>query len=321
MKQKLSVLFVILIVISVIFFLWWNQAQKAANPDNNKLIIFKVTRNENIRSIADKLLKQNLIRSPVAFFLLTRFGGIADNIQAGEFRLNSSMTLNEIANSLTHGTIDIKITFPEGFRNEEIALKLAQNLGIPENEFLKQAREGFMFPDTYSFPKDASASGVAQIFINNFNNKVTEKVIARAKQKNLSLNELITIASMVEREAKQDEDRLLIASVILNRIKIGMKLDIDATIQYALGYQSQEKSWWKKELTLEDLEIDSPYNTYKNPGFPPSPIANPGLASILAVIDHPNSDYLYYIADKTGKTHFAKDFEEHARNIAKYLNK
>lgn len=321
MKQKLTVLFGIIITGLLIFWLWWSQALNPPLPDDKTPVLFTIESGENIRSIADRLQKENLIRSSVAFFLLARFGGVADNIQAGEFRLTRNVDMYEIADSLTHGTVDVQITIPEGWRNEEIALKLAQVLSIPENEFLKESREGFMFPDTYLLPKEASAALVSKIFLDNFNKKVTEKELTLAKQKNLTLEELINIASLVEREAKFDEDRPLIASVILNRLKIGMKLDIDASVQYALGYQSAEKNWWKKELTVEDLEIDSPYNTYKNPGLPPTPIANPGLEAILAVLTSPKTDYLYYIADKTGKSHFAVSFDEHARNIAKYLNK
>ncbi len=321
MKQKFTVLLGIILIGLLIFWLWWSQAIKPPVPDDEASVLFSIESGENIRSIADKLQKQNLIRSPVAFFLLARFGSVADKIQAGEFRLSRSADMYKIADSLTHGTVDVQITIPEGYRNEEIALKLAQSLSIPENEFLKAAEEGFMFPDTYLIPKEASASQVSKIFLDNFNKKVTEKEISLIKQKNLTLDEVINIASIVEREAKLDEDRPLVASVILNRLNIGMKLDIDATIQYALGYIPAEKSWWKKEITLEDLEIDSPYNTYKNPGLPPTPIANPGLKAILAVLEAPKTDYLYYIADKTGKSHFAVSFEEHARNIAKYLNK
>ena len=321
MKQKFTVLLGIILIGLLIFWLWWSQAIKPPVPDDKTSVLFSIESGENIRSIADKLQKQNLIRSPVAFFLLARFGSVADKIQAGEFRLSRSADMYKIADSLTHGTVDVQITIPEGYRNEEIALKLAQSLSIPENEFLKAAEEGFMFPDTYLIPKEASASQVSKIFLDNFNKKVTEKEISLIKQKNLTLDEVINIASIVEREAKLDEDRPLVASVILNRLNIGMKLDIDATIQYALGYIPAEKSWWKKEITLEDLEIDSPYNTYKNPGLPPTPIANPGLKAILAVLEAPKTDYLYYIADKIGKSHFAVSFEEHARNIAKYLNK
>ena len=135
------------------------------------------------------------------------------------------------------------------------------------------------------------------------------------------MEKLVIIASLIEREAKLAADRPLTASVILNRLKIGMKLDIDATVQYALGYQTQEKSLWKKDLTNLDLEIDSPFNTYQNPGLPPAPIANPGLAAMEAVVNAPDTNYLYYISDKSGKLHLAGTIEEHNANIDQYLNK
>src|SRR3989338_3705136 len=217
MKQKFTVLLGIILSGLLIFWLWWSQAIKPPVPDDETSVLFSIESGENIRSIADKLQKQNLIRSPVAFFLLARFGSVADKIQAGEFRLSRSADMYKIADSLTHGTVDVQITIPEGYRNEEIALKLAQALSIPENEFLKVAEEGFMFPDTYLIPKEASASQVSKIFMDNFIKKVTEKEISLIKQKNLTLDEVINIASIVEREAKLDEDRPLVASVILNR--------------------------------------------------------------------------------------------------------
>lgn len=321
MKQKLFILIGIFLLGFIFLFLWWNQAVKPANPIDKTPVIFTIKRGEDARSIAERLRKQGLIRSSVAFFLLARFGGTADNIQAGEFRLNPSMELSTLAQELTHGTTDVWITIPEGFRNEEIALKLAKDLSIPEKEFLRIAREGYMFPDTYQIPKEASAGAIVNIFLTNFNKKVTLDLKEETKKKDISLDELITVSSLVEREARLAEDRPLTASVILNRLKIGMKLDIDATIQYALGYQPDQKTWWKKNLTEEDLEINSPYNTYKNPGLPPTPICNPGLAVIEAVIEAPETDYIYYLSDKSGKTHFAKTIEEHNDNISKYLNK
>jgi UPF0755 protein len=320
MKKKFFILLILVLIIGFILILWWNQANKPINREDNAVVIFKIERGETVRNIAERLQKQNLIRSSVAFFLLTRFSDIADNIQAGEFRLSPSMNLYTLASNLTHGTVDVQVTIPEGWRNEEIAIKLTKELSIPEKEYLRHAREGYMFPDTYLIPKDASVSGITQIFLANFNKKVSSDLIDRAKQKNLKLNQLITIASLVEREAKYTEDRIIVAGVILNRLKLGMKLDVDATVQYALGYQSDEKTWWKRNLTIEDLEIDSPYNTYQHAGLPPSPIANPGLSSIKAVIDAPETEYLYYISDKSGKIHVAKNINEHNQNISKYLN-
>ncbi|MBI5452164.1 endolytic transglycosylase MltG [Candidatus Gottesmanbacteria bacterium] len=321
MKQKFIILLGILLIFIVSIFLWWYQAIKPSNPANTTPLIFSIKRGEGIRTIAEHLQKQDLIRSSVAFFLIARFGGLDNNIQAGDFRLNPAMDLYTVINTLTHGTIDVWITILEGWRNEEIALVLARQLNIPEQEFLKVAREGYMFPDTYLIPKDAEAAAVTKIFLSNFDNKVTPEVKMRAKAKKLSLDEVITVASMVEREAKFKEDRPLVASVILNRLSLGMKLDIDATVQYALGYQTKEKTWWKKELTIEDLDIDSPYNTYKNPGLPPKPIANPGIDAIVGVVDAPATNYIYYISDKTGRLHFGRTIEEHNSNIAKYLNK
>lgn len=319
MKKKLFVLIGILSILGIFLLLWWNQAGKPTNPTDNNPVIFSIKRGEAVRSVAERLQKQGLIRSPVAFFLLARFGGIADDIQAGDFRLNPAMDLFTITNTLTHGTIDVWITIPEGWRVEEIAHKLAQEMDIPENEFLKVAKEGFMFPDTYLLPKDASAASIANIFMNNFNTKISKDIVDRAQQKGINLEELIIIASLVEREAQFVLDRPIVASVILNRYKIGMKLDIDATIQYALGYQTKDKTWWKKELTEEDLEINSPYNTYKNPGLPPKAIANPGYAAIKAIIEAPSTEYLYYISDKNGKMHFSKTVDEHNYNISRYL--
>lgn len=321
MKQKLSVLISLFAIFGITFFLWWNQAIKPADPTNKLPVTFTVKMGENSRSISERLKNQGLIRSSIAFFLRARFMGLGNDIQAGQFILTPSMDMDTVATTLTHGTVDVRITIPEGWRNEEIALKLAQELSIPESEFLPLAREGYMFPDTYLVPKDATASAVAKMMLTNFNNKTAKSDENKLRRNGLNLNELIIIASLIEREASLPEDRPMVASVILNRLKLGMKLDIDATIQYALGYQSGEKSWWKKELTAADININSPFNTYKNAGLPPGPIANPGLAAINAVYDAPNTDYLYYVSDNTGKLHFAKDIEGHNINITKYLNK
>src|SRR3989338_10578940 len=301
MKQKLFILIILLLIFGTALFLWWNQAIKAPNPLDDKTVSFSIQKGENARSIALRLEQQKVIRSALAFFIQARFGGLSDKIQAGDFLLNPGMNMTEVADTLTHGTMDIRITIPEGFRNEQIAMIIAKEFSIPEATFLQSAKEGYMFPDTYFLPKDATTKEIADLFLINFNKKIASLDQNKMKSHNLTLDKLLIIASMVEREAKHAQDRPLIASVILNRLSIGMKLDIDATVQYALGFQTAEKSWWKTNLTLEDLAIDSPYNTYRNQGLPPTPIANPGLDVISAVLDAPDTDYLYYIADKNGK--------------------
>lgn len=321
MRQKFYILISIIFVFTVLFFLWWNQAIKPVDPTNKIPVTFTVKMGENSRNISERLKNQGLIRSSLAFFMRARFTGLGNDIQAGQFILTPAMDMDTIATSLTHGTVDIRITIPEGWRNEEIALKLTQELGIPESEFLKVSSEGYMFPDTYFIPQDASAAAVAKLMFDNFKKKTSDLDDNKLKSKGLTLKDLVVIASLVEREAALDEDRPLVAGVILNRLKLGMKLDIDATVQYALGYQQQEKSWWKKELTLEDINIKSLFNTYNNPGLPPTPIANPGLAALQAVYNTPETDYLYYISDNTGKIHLAPDIEGHNINISKYLEK
>lgn len=321
MKTKLIILIILILLILLASFVWWNQAIKPPDPTNKININFTISRGESSRSVAERLQKQGLIRSSVALFLLARFGGLSENIQSGDFRLNPSMNLNSIALELTHGSQDVWIVIPEGLRKEEIALKLAKELSIPESEFIKVAKEGFMFPETYLVAKDATAGALVKLFSDTFNQKVSEKDKVAANRVNMSFNEVVIIASLVEREAMLEKDRPLIASVILNRLKLGMKLDIDATIQYVVGYQPKEKTWWKKDLTFEDLGIDSPYNTYKNTSLPPGPICNPGLSAIKAVLNAPDTEYLFYIADKNGTSHFGRNIDEHNANIAKYLNK
>jgi UPF0755 protein len=203
--------------------------------------------------------------------------------------------------------MDTWVTILEGWRIEEIATKLAKEFDIPEKEFLSVAQEGKMFPDTYRVPKDASAAAIATLLEENFMKKITPKMLEDIKNGNLTLDEVIILASIVEREGHSETDRPVIAGVLLNRMAEGWPLETDATLQYSLGYQSKEKTWWKKELTNEDKLVDSPYNTYKNVGLPPGSISNPGVQAINAVI-YPK-----------GNVHFARTLEEHQRNIETYL--
>lgn len=317
--RKLYFLIIFLLTISVGFYLYYKEGTLPVNKNDLSTKIFVITPGEPLSKIAKRLANEGLIRNKIVFYIVVKKLRLERKIQAGDFRLSPSMNLYQIAKILTHGTLDVWVTIIEGLRKEEIAQIVSKKFNISEIEFVSLAKEGYLFPDTYLIPKNATAGSIIKILENNFKNKFNKKLQEKARLKNLSPEETIIIASLVEREAKFDEDRPLVASVILNRLKLGMKLDIDATIQYALGYQLKEKSWWKKNLSKEDLEIDSPYNTYKNYGLPPTPIANPGLKSIKAVIYAPKTDYLYYLSDKSGKIHFANTLEEHNENINRYL--
>lgn len=319
MRFRILIFIVVVFVLYSGAFLWYREALSPVNDTNSTTSLFVISKGEAIREIANNLKDQNFIRDPLAFFILVKLQNVERNIQAGDFRLSTVMSANEILDELQHGTVDIWVTSLEGWRSEEIALELAQELSIPESEFLKYSQEGYMFPDTYLFPKQASGSAVAKKMRNTFDEKVTISLQEQITNSPYSLHEIVTIASLVEREALYDEERPLVASVLINRLSIGMKLDIDATIQYVLGYQTAEKDWWKKALSYEDLKIVSPYNTYIYSGLPPGPIANPGLTSILAVLNPAETDYLYYLHDQNGHIHLAKTYEEHQNNISQYL--
>jgi len=298
---------------------WWWQDIAPIDPADKTPIIFTVGRGDGVKTIAANLSQKNLIRSPMSFFILVKVLGIERELQAGDFRLTRIMDARTIAEELTHGMLDVWVTTLEGWRVEEIANRLAKELDIPEAEFLRYAEEGYMFPDTYLIPRDATAAAIAAIFRRTFDEKVTDQMRQDAKKTGLTWGEVVTLASIVEREGRSDEDRPSIAGILLKRLKADWPLQADATLQYALGYQSFEKSWWKKSLTNSDKTVRSGYNTYRNPGLPPAPIANPGLAAIKAVVYAQETDYWYYLHDPQGGVHYARTIDEHNENIANYL--
>ncbi len=314
-----------LIVVSVVgagmvfFWVWWRDGISAPDPSDTRPATFSVVAGEGVRSIAANLATNRLIRSPTSFFILVKLLGIERNLQAGDYRLSRSMDAKSIATELTHGLSDVWVTTLEGWRVEEIATKLAKELEIPETEFLKYAREGYMFPDTYLIPRDATAAAIARLFLDTFDKRLTPEMLEGVKRQGLTRVEFVTLASIVEREGKSDEDRPIIAGILLKRWRAGWPLQADATIQYALGYQAGERSWWKKVLGEDDKDIASPFNTYRTTGLPPGPIANPGLSSFRAVISPKETSYWYYLHDPKGAVHYAATIAEHTQNIATYL--
>ncbi len=299
--------------------LWWNDGVAAVETGNTDPVTFSIDKGEDIKSVVTRLAQNRIIRSPTAFYVLIKISGLERQIQAGNFRLSRDMDGKTIAQTLTHGVNDIWITLIEGWRNEEIAAVLLKELDIPESQFMSQGRIGYMFPDTYLIPQEATAGAVVQIFSDTFEKNVTQALKEKIASSEMSLDEIVIMASIVEREGKSDQDRPIIAGILFNRMKDNYPLEVDATVQYALGYQPEEKTWWKKSLYQQDKEIDSPYNTYKYAGLPPSAICNPGLESIRAVVYPQVTDYYYYLHDATGELHYARTFEEHEQNISRYL--
>ena len=319
--KKRYIISLIILIIGIFFYLFYKEGAMPFSKDDKSVKIFVIERGAPLQTIVNNLEKNDLIRNKIVFFLIVRQLGLERKIQAGDFRLSPSMNAYEIANTLTHGTLDLWVTLIEGTRREEMAQIISRELNIPEVEFIKESEEGFLFPDTYLFPKDASAGSVISIMTNNFDNKFTESMKNKAEKKGLTLEEVVTLASIVEKEARKESDKKIVAGILLKRLEEDWPLQVDATIQYALGYQSGEKSWWKTTLSFDDLEIKSPYNSYKNKGLPPTPICNPGLASLNAVVEADSSTpYWYYISDKKGNMHYARTDEEHQANIDRYLD-
>jgi UPF0755 protein len=318
--KRISFLIVMLLLIWGGIAVWWNGSTAPVNTNDTTQKTFTVQKGENVREIANNLKAQGFIKSPVAFFLLIKEKNLDGKIQAGEFHLSPAMSADEVLQALQRGSYDAVITIPEGKRAEEIADTLQINLSTYQDSWRQRlaANEGYLFPDTYAFPKDADIETIITTMRGNFDKKFA--TIPPGTYSTLySQSQLVTIASLVEREARFDEDRPLVASVIFNRLKINMPLQIDATIQYALGYQADKKNWWKQDLTIDDIHLNSLYNTYQNTGLPPTPISNPGINVLKAVVNAPTTDYVYYITDpKTGRNVYAKTLDEHNANIKKY---
>jgi len=291
------------------------------NDTSKKTIVVK--QGDTVNAIANTLHVEKLIRNRLVFYSVVKQLGIDKQIQAGDFELSPSMDAFEIANSLTKGSLDVWVTVPEGLRKEEVAEVLAKQFdNFSSAEFLSKAEEGYLFPDTYLIPKSANADTVLAILDKTFHEKYNTQILAKAKAKNMTEKEVIILASLIEREVKNPEDRQPVASVFIRRLDEPMRLQVDATVQYALGYQKDIKSWWKRPLYFEDLKVDSAYNTYERDGLPLGPISNPGIAALEAVVDaDAKTPYLFYVNDAEGKIHFAKTLEEHEKNIEKYVNK
>ncbi len=323
MKRLLIFLLVVVFFVSGGGF-YYRYITSPADSDNKSKYKFIIRKNEPIISIAKRLEAEGLIRNRLGFLIAVKQMNIENKIQAGSFELYPSEDVFSLAKRLTKGTDDVWITVIEGLRREEIADIFAQEIGLSREEFLEQTKgkEGYLFPDTYLFPKQSSVELVVNTMLRTFDQKVSRDIRRSIEEKGLSFEQGLILASLVEREAKFPKDKVMVASVLLKRLKNDWPLQVDAAVQYAIGYDPVEKTYWKKNLTKKDLQIDSPYNTYQNTGLPPSPIANPGLESIKAVAEaDENTPYWFYLSDNTGKTYFSKTLQEHNEKIKKYLKK
>jgi UPF0755 protein len=323
--KKASWLIVWGLVIPCIIFLggifWWQNGLSPVDPKNKEKITFVIPKGRPISQIAEDLEKEHLIRNAFHFKVMTYLSGTTKRIQAGSHQLSPSMTSSEIAEALTKGTNDQWVTIVEGLRQEQIGeLLTTKGFAIDPKVWQQTVKsrklEGRLFPDSYLFPAGADQETILGIIGKNFEKKVLTGLKEDLSKSRLSLEEILTMASIVEREARGDEDRKIVAGILLKRWQNSWPLQVDATIQYAVA---SPKDWWPKTLTPNHLSTKSPYNTYLYKELPPGPICNPGLSSIKAVLNPKATSYWFYISAPDGTMHYAQTDEQHADNIQKYL--
>jgi UPF0755 protein len=279
-----------------------------------------VEQGDSMTRVVQKLREAKLIEGGTGLLTLARILGRDRHIQAGRYDFKKGITLYSVLRKLTGGGVTLKeVTIPEGLNLRQMAGILSRELDIDSLNFVSLATdsrfskslglsashlEGYLFPDTYRFSWGTSSEKAAQILVGQFWKIFTDSLRRRASEINFSLNEAVTLASMIEAEARDGDEREMISAVYHNRLKRGMLLQCDPTVIYALPELD-------RPLLLEDLEVDSPYNTYKYPGLPPGPICNPGKASILAALYPAHVNYLYFVAKGDGTHVFSSTLREH----------
>jgi len=283
-------------------------------PINESVVI---PRGLTASQIASVLEEKKVVRSSTLLYIVLQLRHDPNTVQAGTFIFDEPLSVFEVANRITESGITgnlATVTLPEGFTIKEFADIASLSLSnFDADTFVKQNAEleGYLFPDTYYVPADFTADEFSTLLKSTYVEK-TKELKENLEAHPLGEAGVISMASLIEREANTDDSMKMVAGILQNRLQAGMRLQADASLEYVLGRPLNT-------LSAEDLEIDSPYNTYLYDGLPPTPIGNPGLQAIKAVLEPTPSDYYYYITDEEGNFHYAKTFEEHRQNITKYL--
>jgi UPF0755 protein len=339
--RKYLLFLILIILLSLVFIYQGTYLPK--NPEITEGENFLVEKGENLFQVAQNLKDRGLIKNKYLFVLYVLLKGEQKNLKAGEYLLAPSMAVDEIAKKIISGeTVKAVITIPEGwnlrdigwyFENKGIfqAEEFFEIVGFPlidynktadlpkpkdfsqDFDFLKDkpqnvGLEGYLFPDTYQIEKGSSVEEVVRIMLSNFDKKLTPELREEIQKQNKTIFEIITMASLLEKEVKTKEEKEIVAGILWKRLKYGIPLQVDATITYITGKKTIK-------ISKDELQIDSPYNTYKYSGLPFGPICNPGLESISAAIYPKESNYWYYLSTPEGKTIFSRTLTEH--NIAK----
>lgn len=334
-RRKINLIILSLAVLTGCFFYLYNQVYLSAGSASEKKMV-TIEKGDNALEVGTKLSNEKLITGKyyLAYYLWKN--GQLHSLVAGVYEISPGLKIPEVARIITGGEVavtSIPVTFPEGWTAKKMSERLSANgfsgedfLAIVEKptselkekyKFLNEipagkSLEGYLFPDTYYFAKDATASDIVEKMLKNFNTKITDNMLNEIALQKKSLFDVITMASIVEGEVADDSDRKIVAGLFWSRLKIGMTLGSDATLEYVIGGN-------KKQHSIAETKIDSPYNTYKFKGLPPGPVSNPGILAIEAAIYPEKTDYTYFLNDpETGKTIFSKTFDEHIANKAKY---
>lgn len=316
----------LLAVVIVAGWLWYTMYRDRSYPPAPTQVV--VQRGASFGEIARELADNDVIPNVLAFRALARMRDQESQVRAGEYRFAAHQTEDEVLRALVSGgaQVAVWVTIPEGFTTQQIAQRLEESGVGPASTFLTDFMrntitvdglrtknlEGFLFPDTYLIPIGASPQQVEMQLTGEFYSRLPPNAPELARALHVTVPQVVTVASLVEREAKTDADRPLIAGVIYNRLRLGMPLQVDATIEYALPRH-------KAELSFGDLKIDSPFNSYTHAGLPPTPIANPGRPSLEAAFHPSKTDALYYVYCGNGRHVFARTLAEHQANVARCL--
>jgi UPF0755 protein len=341
MKKSILSIFTLIILIVLSYFFYYHIRIDSPAGTENKQVIFTVENGQSSLVIAQNLYDKGLITSKYFFNKYVKDQKLGASLKAGDYTLSPILSIKEIAEAMAKGETlskEREIKMIEGWRISDMNDYLKKEGVIPNDDFksiseqkikdskltlvnysfLKDAPvtadlEGFLFPDTYRIFKNATTEDIVYKMLNNFDAKLTPQMRDDIKKQNKSIFEIVTMASIIEKEVRSVDDMKLVSGIFWNRIKNGQPLESCATLAYILGVN-------KKQYTLEDTQIDSPYNCYRNQGLPPGPISNPGLNAITAAIYPAKTDYLYFLTSSIdGKTIFSSTYEEHLRNKAKYL--
>lgn len=330
MKKNLIIIGVICVAIAgLIGGLVWSVFDYAGKPTNENISeqSFTVLPGQHLEIITQRLLASGIIRDPLRFKIFSRIKGYDKRIKAGEYTLSAALSPKQVLEIMVSGKVALhKITIPEGFNLSQIAVIMDDAGLVDQNKIMRTASdstiikkmglsstslEGYLFPDTYHFPRGMTTEKILATMVNRFREIYTEQWQQRAEQIGMNTHQVVTLASIIEKETGAAFERPLIASVFHNRLTKGMRLSSDPTVIYGL-------SEFDGNLTRKHLKTPTPYNTYMRKGLPPGPIANPGVGSLEAALYPAETDYLYFVSKKDGTHQFSTNLKAHNRAVRKY---